>query len=669
MTIDFARERILALRDKINYYNQKYYEESISEISDLEFDRLLEELILLERSFPELQTEDSPSQRVGGAITKEFKTVFHKRPMLSLGNTYTLDEVLDFDERVRKSMLQPPVYFCEQKFDGVAISLIYKNGKLSQAVTRGDGEKGDDITNNAKTIRSLPLTLRAKEFPAEFEVRGEVYLSQEAFDALNREKEEAGEEKMANPRNTASGTLKLQDSAEVARRKLSCYVYQLLVDDQQITNHAEGIALLEKWGFPVSPTYHLCPTIEAVFAYINKWDHERHSLPLVTDGVVIKVNDFRQREMLGFTAKSPRWAIAFKYKSESAKTRLLHISYQVGRTGAVTPVANLQAVLLAGTTVKRASLHNANEIERLQLHEGDMVFVEKGGEIIPKITGVEFESRSADAKPILFPTHCPICGTRLVRSEGEAAFYCPNDEGCAPQIKGRIEHFIQRKAMEIENLGAETIELLFQEGLVKNPADLYDLQYEQVLSLSRFAEKSARNLIDAIDKSKAMPFENVLFALGIRFVGRTVAEKLARHFGSMNALMTADREALLQAPEVGEKIADSLLSYFSLADHLSMIQRLEAHGLQLKIEQKETKLLSSSLEGKTFLISGVFAGISREELSDRIQAHGGKMLSGVSGNLQYLVAGENMGPSKLEKARKLGVQIISEQELNNMIKP
>lgn len=667
MTVLQATDRVNWLKDRVNYYNKRYYQDHVSEITDYEFDQLLQELINLEKLFPELQTDDSPTQRVGGTITKEFKSVAHKRPMLSLGNTYTFEEVREFDERVRKALLQNPEYFCEQKFDGVAISLTYKNGLLVQALTRGDGEKGDDITANARTIRSLPLKINEVNLPAEFEVRGEVYLSQEAFEALNKEKEDAGEERMANPRNTASGTLKLQDSSEAARRRLSCYVYQLLTDDDTVGNHASGIQLLEQWGFPVSPTYQLCRSMVEVENYIKEWDQKRYELPLVTDGVVIKVNDFRQREILGFTAKSPRWAIAYKFKSESATTKLIQVSYQVGRTGAVTPVANLEPVLLAGTIVKRASLHNANEIQRLQLHEGDLVFVEKGGEIIPKITGVDLNSRAAGATSIIFPKNCPVCNTILVRNEGEAAFYCPNENGCAPQITGKIEHFIQRKAMEIDNLGSETIELLFKVGLVNNPADLYDLQYSQILNLSRFAEKSAQNLIDAIEKSKSMPFENVLFALGIRFVGRTVAEKLARHFRNMESLMSAKKEDLLQAPEVGEKIAESVLAYFNKSEHIEIINRLKAHGLRMQIVEKELLMMSNILEGKTFLISGVFQGISREELSHKIVIHGGKMLSGVSGNLQYLVAGENMGPAKLEKARKLGVKIISEIELNQMI--
>lgn len=666
-TTEHIEKEIVALRQELEYYNKRYYVDHISEISDKVFDEKMAHLQALEERYPQFYSADSPSVRVGGGITKSFESVVHRYPMLSLSNTYSFEEVAEFDIRVKKVTGESVVYFCEQKFDGVAISLIYEKGMLTKAVTRGDGTKGDDITVNAKTIRSIPLSVKTQKVPEYFEVRGEVYMSHDVFAALNKEKEDAGEEPHANPRNTASGSLKLQDSAEVAKRKLSCFTYQLHCEELDITDHQTAIQYLEKWGFPVSPTYQLCSSYDEVVAYIHTWESQRHALPLTTDGVVIKVNSYKQREDLGSTSKSPRWAIAFKYQAEQATTALLSVSYQVGRTGAVTPVANLKPVLLAGTTVKRASLHNANEIARLGLHIHDTVTVEKGGEIIPKVTGVVLSARSSDALPVVFPSQCPACATVLVRVEGEAAFYCPNEKECPPQITGRIAHFIQRKAIEIENLGEETIELLYKEGLVNEPADLYALQYDQIIRLERFGEKSAINLLEGIEKSKQMPFENVLFGLGIRFVGRTIAEKLARHFKDMKTLMEATYENLESVPEIGSKIAGSVVEYFNSPEHRQSVERLEAAGLQMELKEKAVLLKSEKLSGKTFLISGVFATYSRDDLKQMIEEHGGKMLSGVTGNLDYLVAGENMGPSKLEKAKKLQIKILNEQQLFDML--
>jgi DNA ligase (NAD+) len=666
-SIEHIQKEIETLRHELEYYNRRYYLDNVSEISDKAFDAKMERLQALENQFPQFYAADSPSQRVGGSVTKTFASVSHRYPMLSLANTYSIAEVADFDLRVKKVTGESVAYFCEQKFDGVAISLVYENGTLIQAVTRGDGTKGDDITPNARTIRTIPLSINSPQVPAYFEVRGEVYMSHEVFEALNKEKEEAGEEPNANPRNTASGSLKLQDSSEVAKRKLSCFTYQLICEDLDITDHQTAIRYLEQWGFPVSPTYSLCSSFDKVVAYIQAWETKRHTLPLTTDGVVIKVNNYKHREDLGSTAKSPRWAIAYKYQAEQATTTLLSVSYQVGRTGAVTPVANLKPVLLAGTTVKRASLHNANEIARLGLHIPDVVTVEKGGEIIPKVTGVIEDSRPADAVPVVFPSNCPACDTPLVREEGEAAFYCPNEQHCPPQIKGRIAHFIQRKAMEIENLGEETIELLYEKKLISEPADLYALTYDQVIHLERFAEKSALNLLEGIEKSKNMPFENVLFGLGIRFVGRTIAEKLARHFTSMEAIMQADLASLESVPEIGSKIAASVVSYFNNPLHIHSVNRLRAAGLQMVLQEKSISLKSQKLIGKTFLLSGVFASHSREELKQMIEENGGKILSGVTGNLDYLIAGENMGPSKLEKAKKLQIQILDEGQLMEML--
>ena len=683
MTKEEAQKQVEQLTETINYHNRLYYQEHRTEISDFEFDELLKKLQDLESKFPELLYEDSPTQRVGGAVTKEFETIEHRYPMLSLGNTYSEQELRDFDQRVAKGLEGADYeYFCELKFDGVALSLTYENGKLLRAVTRGDGTKGDDVTTNVKTIRNIPLRLRETEdFPVLFEVRGEVFLPLKMFTRINAEREDIGEPLLANPRNTASGTLKMQDSAVVAKRRLDCYMYSLTGDETGIQTHEEAIKKLEKWGFNVSPTYRKCATIDDVLKFIHDWETKRLELPLDTDGVVIKVNSTHQQRLLGFTAKSPRWAIAYKYKAQSASTRLNGITYQVGRTGAVTPVAELQPVLLAGTTVKRASLHNANEISRLDLRIGDTVFVEKGGEIIPKVTGVDLNLRLPESKAVAYINACPECGTPLERKEGEAVHYCPNTKGCPPQIQGRIEHFIQRNAMNIESLGPETIAGLLRRGLIKDPADIYSLTFDQLNGLEfsissekkgeptvrSLREKSARNIIDAIEKSKNQPFENVLFGMGIRYVGRTVAEKLANHFGSIGAMEQASYEQLLDAPEIGEKIAQSILDFFSKEENRDFVRRLAAGGLRMKSEEGTMVVASDKLAGKSFVISGVFERLERDELKNVIKQNGGKVVSSVSGKLDFLVAGENMGPAKLEKARELGVKIISEEEFFKMI--
>lgn len=669
MTTADAKKQIQKLTDEINYHNDLYYQKNKSEITDQAFDKLLEELIQLESEFPALKQPDSPSQRVGGTISKEFETVRHRYPMLSLGNTYSQDELRDFDGRVAKGLDGDPYeYFCELKFDGVSISLLYENGLLTRGVTRGDGVRGDDVTHNVKTIRSIPLKAKGKNLPSSFEVRGEVFLPKKEFERLNKEREDIGEETYANARNTASGTLKMQDSAEVARRRLDCFCYYLLGENLDAETHDASIKSIESWGFQVSQTYKKCKNIEEVFKYIDQWETKRQELPLETDGVVIKVNSLEQQERLGFTAKSPRWAIAYKYKAQSVSTRLNNVTYQVGRTGAVTPVAELEPVFLAGTTVKRASLHNANEIARLDLRIGDYVFVEKGGEIIPKVTGVEMTKRSPSLKPLKYIAKCPECGTGLVRREGEAAYYCPNDRGCPPQITGRIEHFIQRKAMDIDSLGEMTIQQLFELKLLQTPADLYDLKKDDVMKLEGFKEVSTKNLLSGIEQSKATPFEAVLFAIGIRHVGKTVAEKLARHFKTMDNLAKATREEVLEAPEVGEIIADSVVGFFRDKENRREIDRLRKAGLQFESTYKEAEKVSDALGGKSFVVSGTFENYERDEIKDVIVANGGKVLSGVSGKLDYLVAGDNMGPAKREKAEKLGIKIISEAEFQKMLK-
>jgi DNA ligase (NAD+) len=668
MAPEQAKKEIETLTEKINYHNQLYYQQNKTEISDFEFDELLKKLISLEQQFPHLRDPNSPTQRVGGTITKEFPTVYHRYPMLSLGNTYSPSELEEFDRRISRGLDGDPYeYFCELKFDGVSISLTYENGRFSKGVTRGDGVRGDDVSNNVRTIRNIPLVLLGSGIPNSFEVRGEIFMPKEVFLKLNKEREDIGEERYANARNTAAGTVKMQDSSEVARRKLDCYVYSML-GASGIRTHAEAIKKLEAWGFNVSPTYKRCKSIQEVLEYIKHWELKRQELPLETDGVVIKVNNLEQQERLGFTAKSPRWAIAYKYKAQSTSTRLNGITYQVGRTGAVTPVAMLEAVFLAGTTVKRASLHNANEIARLDLRIGDYVFVEKGGEIIPKVTGVDPSRRDPGAKAVQYVDRCPECNSKLFRIEGEAAYYCPNVTGCPPQIKGRIEHFIQRKAMDIDSLGERTIDQLFQLGMVRSPADLYDLKHEQVAQLEGFKDKSIQKLLSGIQKSKERPFENVLFAIGVRYVGKTVAEKLARYFRNIDALAGASFETLQNAPEVGDKIAKSVFEFFRKGENQREIARLKKAGLRFETDEKEPEKVSDVLEGKSFVISGVFKNYEREDLKNVILENGGKVLSAVSGKLDYLVAGDNMGPAKREKAEKLGVAIISEEGLEKLLK-
>ena len=664
-----AQVKIQELSEKLHYYNYKYYQESVSEVSDYEYDMMLNELIDLEEKFPDSRTADSPSQRVGGDITKNFETVEHKIPMLSLGNTYSKEELDDFDGRVKRGLGDEEYeYFCELKFDGVAISLHFENGKLVRAVTRGDGTKGDDITNNAKTIRSIPLKVRGEQFPEYFEARGEVFLPREAFNEINREREEKGEALLANPRNAASGTIKMQDSGIVAKRKLDCYLYSYAGEDLPIDSHEEGIEQLENFGFNVSQTYRKCKNIQEVFDFITEWEEKRHSLAVDTDGIVIKVNSLGQQEQLGFTAKSPRWAIAYKYKAESASTILNEITYQVGRTGAVTPVANLKPVSLAGTTVKRASLHNANEIARLDLRVGDTVHVEKGGEIIPKITGVDLSKRDLGSSEVEYIKDCPECGTALVRAEGEAVHYCPNKKGCPPQIKGSIEHYIQRKAADIDSMGERTIDLLYEKGLIKNVADLYDLKYEDVFELEGFKDLSTKNLLKGIEESKNIPFENILFGLGIRFVGKTVAEKLVEHFKNIENLANASFDELIEVPEIGERIAQSVVEYFHDEDTRELIERLKKAGLQFEIKETVLEQKGNALQDKSLVVSGVFEHYGRDEIKEVIKQYGGKVVSAISGKVDILVAGENMGPAKKQKAEKLGVKIIDESQFRSLIK-
>lgn len=670
MTREEAQSEIEDLVLKINHYNEQYYQNSNSEISDFEFDQLMQRLEFLEKEFPEFKTHNSPTQRVGGTISKGFESVYHKYPMLSLGNTYSVEELTEFDKRIAKALPgETYEYFCELKFDGVALSLTYEDRKLKRGVTRGDGIRGDDITVNVKTIRTIPLKID-KEIPDSFEVRGEAFMPREAFKELNKEREAKGEALLANPRNTASGTLKMLDSSIVAKRKLDCYMYAMITEEEEIHTHEESIKKLEEWGFNVSPTYRKCANIQEVFKYIEDWEEKRFELPLDTDGIVVKINHYDQQQRMGYTAKSPRWAISYKYKAESAKTILKNITYQVGRTGAVTPVANLEPVLLAGTIVKRASLHNANEIQRLDLRIGDTVFVEKGGEIIPKITGVDYGLRTMDCAPLEYISHCPECNSELVRKEGEAVHYCPNVKNCRPQILGRIEHFIQRKALDINSLGERTIRLLYDKGLIHTPADLYKLTYDDIFQLEGFKDLSTKNILKGLEESKKVPFENVLFGLGIRYVGKTVAEKLAAHFKNIDNLAKADYEELINVPEIGERIAQSIIDFFSQPENVELIHELKNAGLQFELKEEEIKEPASSLlEGKSFVISGVFQNYDRDQLKELIKSHGGKVLSGVSGKLDYLVAGENMGPSKLEKAKELNVKVISEENFIEMINP
>ena len=664
---DHIAQKIHALRAALREHNYKYYVLAEPSISDLEFDQQLKALQDLEQAYPEAYDPDSPTQKVGGEINKQFATFEHEFPMLSLGNTYSEAELLEFDKRIQKQLGHTNYqYVCELKFDGLSISLHYDNGQLIRAVTRGDGVKGDVVTDNVKTIQSLNSRLQAP-YPEKIELRGEVFMHRPAFDRLNMEREEAGEPLYANPRNVASGTLKLQDSAEVAKRPLDIFLYQLLEHKPTINTHYESLQSIRQWGLPCSNNTQLCNSIQAVFDYIKHWDEARKLLTYDIDGVVIKINDYHQREELGYTAKSPRWAIAYKFKTEAACTPLLSIDYQVGRTGAITPVANLQPVFLLGTTVKRASLHNANEIERLDLRVGDYVYVEKGGEIIPKITGVDLSKRSDQSIKVEFITHCPECGTALIRQAGEAQHYCPNELNCPPQVIGKIQHFIHRKAMDINGLGDETVELLYQAGLLKSVADLYDLSYEQVIQLDRMADKSSSQLIESIQASKQVPYQRVLFGLGIRYVGETVAKKLAATFKHIDALKSANKEALLAVDEIGERIADSIVEYFQSDLHCQMIERLKSAGLCLENTAEAPVQLSDKLQGKIIVISGVFTQFSRDEIKAMVEQHGGKNAGSISAKTHYVVAGENMGPAKLEKAKQLNIPILSEADFLALI--
>jgi len=662
-----TQEQIKQLREELHRHNYLYYIEDKPEISDYDFDMKLKELQQLEEKNPEFEDSNSPTHRVGGAITKNFNTVVHDYRMYSLSNSYSKEELEDWENRIEKSVGGKLQYVCELKYDGASISLTYENGKLQRAVTRGDGFQGDDVTNNIKTIRSVPLQLKG-DFPEKFDIRGEIVLPYEGFAKMNAERVEAGEEPYANPRNTASGSLKLQDSAEVAKRPLECLLYSLVADNLPVKSQFEGLEKAREWGFKVPPEAELKDSIAEVLDYVNYWDQHRHDLPFETDGVVIKVNSFDQQDELGYTAKSPRWAIAYKFKAEQESTKLNKITYQVGRTGAITPVANLDPVQLAGTTVKRASLHNADQIEKLDVREGDTVFVEKGGEIIPKIVGVDFTQRDPETPETKYAETCPECDSELIRKEGEAQHYCPNYNGCPPQIIGRIQHFISRKAMDIEGLGGETVALLVNANLITNYADLYTLKKEDVLPLERMAEKSAENLVSGIEKSKEIPFERVLFALGIRYVGETVAKKLAKHYKNIDALASASTEDLTAVDEIGERIAQSVTDFFTSEENRELIQRLKDYGLQFEIIAEELENQSTILDGNTFVISGVFEKISRNELKKMIEDNGGKVSGSISGKTDYLVAGENMGPSKLAKAEKVGTKIVSEDEFLKMLK-
>lgn len=662
-----AKEKIDQLRADLHRHNHNYYVLNAPEISDKEFDDLMRELQDLEKEHPEYQDDNSPTMRVGSDINKNFTQVAHKYPMLSLGNTYSESEVADFYERVRKALNEDFEICCELKYDGTSISLTYEDGKLIRAVTRGDGEKGDDVTDNVKTIRSIPLVLHG-DYPKLFEIRGEILMPWTVFEELNREKEAHEEPLFANPRNAASGTLKLQNSATVASRKLDAYLYYLLGEELPCDGHYENLQTAARWGFKTSEHMKKAHTLEEVFEYINYWDTERKNLPVATDGIVLKVNSLKQQKNLGYTAKSPRWAIAYKFQAERALTRLNKVSYQVGRTGAVTPVANLDPVQLSGTIVKRASLHNADIIEGLDLHIGDMVYVEKGGEIIPKITGVDLDSRNMlIGEKVKFITHCPECGSKLIRYEGEAAHYCPNETACPPQIKGKIEHFISRKAMNIDGLGPETIDMFYRLKLIKDTADLYQLKADDIKNLERMGEKSAENIIHGIAASKAVPFERVLFALGIRFVGETVAKKIAKSFTDIDELEKADVEKLKAIDEIGEKIAQSIVAYFSNPGNKALVERLKSSGLQLYRKEEDLNGYTDKLSGQSIVISGVFTHHSRDEYKEMIEKNGGKNVGSISSKTSFILAGENMGPAKLEKAQKLGVKIMGEDEFLALI--
>ena len=663
MNNSVAKEEILKLSEEINKHNHLYYVENSPFISDYEFDLLLKKLQDLEIQFPEFAFDYSPTKRVGGDITKKFETVVHRFPMLSLSNTYSEEEIIDWENRLKKLSDGELEYVCELKYDGVAIGIRYENGFLSRAVTRGDGTQGEDVTTNVKTIKTIPLQLKG-DFPTDFEIRGEIFMPLDSFQKLNAEREESDEALFANPRNTASGTLKMKDSKVVAERSLDCYLYGVYGSDLAIEGHFESVDNAGNWGFKVPETkkrfIEKVNTIDGIMNFIHYWDKERNNLPFEIDGVVIKVNNYTQQKSLGFTAKSPRWAIAYKFKTERVETKLESIVYQVGRTGAITPVANLQAVQLGGTTVRRASLHNSDQIEKLNIHVGDFVYVEKGGEIIPKIVGVNTEKRDPVSAEVHFIENCPECNTALVRKEGEVQHYCPNETLCPPQMKGKIEHFISRKAMNIDGLGAETVDLLYAKGLVKTISDLYDLTFDQVVELDRMADKSANNIISGLEVSKTVPFERVLFALGIRFVGETVAKKLAKHFKTIKNLKVASFEELINVDEIGDKIAVSVQNYFLNEENCVLIEKLVKAGLQFELKEKEGA--TNKLDGKSFVVSGVFNSFSRDEIKEVIESNGGKNVSSISSKTDFVVAGENMGPAKLKKASSLGITILSEDD-------
>ena len=660
------KEKIQQLRDELNQHNYNYYVLDTPTISDYEFDQKLKELQALEQAHPEFYDENSPTVRVGGSITKNFPTVVHEYRMYSLDNSYSKEDIEEWEQRIIKTLGSEDISFtCELKYDGASIDLLYEDGKLKQATTRGDGIQGDDITANVRTIGSVPLQLRG-DYPQRFYIRGEIVMPKKAFERLNQERVAAGEDPFMNPRNTASGSLKLQDTAEVAKRGLDCLLY-FLVGDTGIATQFESLEKAREWGFKVPNYSRLCHSTQEVMDFINEWDTKRHTLPYETDGVVIKVNNVAQQQELGYTSKSPRWAMAYKYKAEQVDTQLESISYQVGRTGAITPVANLKPVLLAGTIVKRASLHNADQIEKLDIHIGDWVYVEKGGEIIPKIVGVNLDKREPDAVPVSYITHCPECDTELVRNEGEAQHYCPNTYHCPPQITGKIQHFISRKAMDIEGLGEETVELLFRSGIIENYADLYEITVEKLLPLERMAKKSAENIVKGIEKSKEVPFERVLFALGIRYVGETVAKKLARHYKNITALENTTVEQLVEVDEIGNQIATSVVNFFQEEYNKELINRLKEYGLQFELSAEATAGQTDTLKGKTFVVSGVFSLYSRDELKALIEQHGGKVGSSISSKTDYVIAGDKMGPSKREKAESLGVKIIDEVAFQSLI--
>ena len=665
MELANAKLRIEQLTNTLKDHNYRYYVLAEPIISDFEFDQILKELEHLELQFPQFADPNSPTKKVGGSVSEGFITVKHQRPMLSLANSYNEEELREFDDRICKATgLSTIEYVCELKIDGLAISVFYENGKLVQAITRGDGIQGDDVTENVKTIRSLTHTLSGN-YPEKFELRGEIFMHRKGFDRLNEQRKAAGEAEYANPRNVASGSLKTKDTAEVAKRPLDIYLYYLLEDEGRFQNHAESLEAAKSWGIKIAETSKICNGIDQVFAFLHEWDEKRHDLSFDTDGVVIKVNNKNLQEELGFTAKTPRWAIAYKFQTETATTKLLGITYQVGRTGAITPVAELQPVALLGTTVKRASLHNANEMQRLDVRIGDMVFVEKGGEIIPKIVGIDFSQRALDSQPETYITHCPECQTELVRAEGEAQHYCPNDQLCPPQVIGKIEHFVGRKAMDIQSIGSEMAETLYRNKLVKTAADLYDLTFEQLIQLDRMGEKSANNIIDGIHASKQQPFERVLFAMGIRYIGETVAKKLVAAFLTIEALMAASVEDMLAVDEIGDRIAQTLFQTLQNPRIVQEIERFKIAGL--RFETQKIEKASEKLAGKIFVISGVFENHSRDELKDLVENNGGKMASGITSKTNFLIAGSGVGPSKLEKAQQLGVTFLSEDELINMI--